>query len=573
MSFRELLDSVARLSPARLLDSILSQDFFVCAQVFEETFLGRFVNEKLGRNLASAQAHCRWCARLYEEIRLQDECRGMDESSLAGLDVRYILDNTSYLGLNILRFRLSRSDQHMSVPVCVVKFVMVRIPEDQHGDSSAFAHTIPRETSSSSCRKLASRWIDDCMQNHSKCGADKIQWLPSRLVDVGLDNGEVKLVETHKLSKNSYSPYFALSHRWGTASDQPFRLLSGNRLALMEHIPIDQLTASLQDAIQYTRDMKVSYIWIDSMCIIQDSKDDWSAEAALMDRVYAQSLCTIAASYASSIEGSSNKRLFYTRDENDRIFRPPVCKTLAVGDHEETYQLSPKSSLILDNDGNFPLYKRAWVFQEQMLSPRTIHFGKQLLWECKEQRASETFPSGIPVVPENGNDDTTRLLPERGANLVVDPKDWKSRLRESQYIFWRSTLEQYLSCSLTYQSDKLVAFGAIAREYQEQLDYVYLAGLWKNQLPFCLIWAFEKGSSFPTRPKVYRCGVSEVRPTTSYLDIEVHAYDLDNTKFERVGLVTFRSNKSTFAKEHEAMSNFVLADDPLSGVLDTITIV
>ncbi|KAJ8058875.1 hypothetical protein OCU04_011859 [Sclerotinia nivalis] len=139
-------------------------------------------------------------------------------------------------------FELHRVDE---IPLCQIEFVMVGIPEPHDIDSSTSGYTFPQETSSPSCRILASGWIDNCMQKHSKCSADKIQWLPTHLVDVELDNSIIKLVETQKLSKNSYPPYFALSHRWGASSDQSILLLSGNRLALMEHIPIDKLTASL----------------------------------------------------------------------------------------------------------------------------------------------------------------------------------------------------------------------------------------------------------------------------------------------------------------------------------------
>ncbi|KAJ8058874.1 hypothetical protein OCU04_011858 [Sclerotinia nivalis] len=80
-----------------------------------------------------------------------------------------------------------------------------------------------------------------------------------------------------------------------------------------------------------------------------------------MDKVYTQLLCVIAASYASSVEGSPNKRLFYTRTGNDKIFGPPVRKLAVVEDQQEFYHLSPKSNLIVDTHSHFPLYRRAWV--------------------------------------------------------------------------------------------------------------------------------------------------------------------------------------------------------------------
>ncbi|KAJ8058873.1 hypothetical protein OCU04_011857 [Sclerotinia nivalis] len=147
-----------------------------------------------------------------------------------------------------------------------------------------------------------------------------------------------------------------------------------------------------------------------------------------------------------------------------------------------------------------------------MLSPRTIYFDKQLLWECREDRASETFPTGIPFIFDSGGwlgRETYRLREKD-----FESKDWKSGLQVFEHKFWHDTLRRYLSCSLTYPSDRLVAIGAIAREYQKQLNDVYLAGLWRSQLPECLLWAFNKGPSFPTRAKPYRC------PTWSWASLD-----------------------------------------------------
>lgn len=319
---------------------------------------------------------------------------------------------------------------------------------------------------------------------------DKISWLPTRLVDVGLHGGIIRLVETQQISEDRYSPYFTLSHRWGATSDQSRRLLSSNKSAWMKSIPTDQMPALFQDAIQFTRDMNISYIWIDSLCIIQDSPEDWSIEAALMGRVYAQSLCNIAASIASAKDGLDDG-LFYTRTVEDIASSAMVRKFLVRKDHQGIYEISISDNSYIDRYESL-LYRRAWVLQEQLLSPRTIHFSKQLVWECREERASETYPVGGSLIIYNTH----------SRNLS---KDWRSGLQDLGSNFWEEVMGEYIGCTLTYSSDRLVAIGAIAREFQTELNDVYLAGLWKKDLPFNLLWSVNNSYSHPTRSSTYRC--------------------------------------------------------------------
>ncbi|KAF7939180.1 uncharacterized protein EAE97_007261 [Botrytis byssoidea] len=368
-------------------------------------------------------------------------------------------------------------------------------------DVKASRHNMSEKTSSASGRTLASQWISNCMQNHKKCRIDKSSWLPTRLVNVGLDGGGTRLMETKELSKNQYAPYFALSHRWAATPDHSSRLSSTNKLAWMKSIPIDQMPATFQDAIQYTKEMKISYIWIDSLCIMQDSPEDWRTEAALMYKVYAQSLCNIAASYASN-ESSLNTGLFYTRTPDDIFAMSVMYKFSTDKEYQGLYGISLKSNHIID-DSEYAIYGRAWVLQERLLSPRKIHFSKQLIWECREKRASESFPMGLSLISRNGY---------RDADFS---KDWKSSLQEDGYNFWEDTLYRYLKSSLTYLSDQLVALGAIAREYGKELDDVYFAGLWKKELPLNLLWKIHRSSQFCSRPNTYRC------PTWSWASLDL----------------------------------------------------
>ena len=89
-----------------------------------------------------------------------------------------------------------------------------------------------------------------------------------------------------------------LIHRWGT--DEPIMLTEASLSDMSKRIDIANLSQTYRDAIAITRSLGVRYLWIDSLCIIQDSKVDWQTEAARMGDIYKFSVCTIAASWASS---------------------------------------------------------------------------------------------------------------------------------------------------------------------------------------------------------------------------------------------------------------------------------
>jgi len=124
------------------------------------------------------------------------------------------------------------------------------------------------------------------------------------------------------------------------------------------------------------------------------------------------------------------------------------------------------------------LNRRGWVFQERLLSPRTIHFSNQLFWECRELEAAESYPMGLPeklglVMDEEYEVDWRFCFElthkERLFNLKVDPG--------SRYSVWQDIVESFTSCELTYERDKLVALSGLVSELQSTMDDEYLAGL------------------------------------------------------------------------------------------------
>lgn len=171
-------------------------------------------------------------------------------------------------------------------------------------------HLQTKNTGSKECLALASLWLDRCIKYHVNCDRPRsgINWKPSRLVYVGTQEGDsLRLCEGTTITAGVR--YTTLSHRWGDTLQRK-TLTQHNITAWKRAIPDDELTQTFRDAVKVTQSLGVQYIWIDSLCIIQDSKADWLHEAYTMSNVYKYSYCTIAATAATD----DNSGCFRDRD-------------------------------------------------------------------------------------------------------------------------------------------------------------------------------------------------------------------------------------------------------------------
>lgn len=188
---------------------------------------------------------------------------------------------------------------------------------DNLSEIKQYSNGIPREPSTGSVTSLntALYWFRNCTQNHQRCSSQALQpnvWYPTRLIDLGDDDGSnvVRLVLTQETNLPFGAKYTTLSHVWGNLD---FIKLTKNSLpAFREALSLNQLPKTFTDAIKVTRFLKIRYLWIDSLCIIQegDALEDWSREASLMGKVYNNSACNISALAATD----GTKGLFFERD-------------------------------------------------------------------------------------------------------------------------------------------------------------------------------------------------------------------------------------------------------------------
>ncbi|KAH6652029.1 hypothetical protein BKA67DRAFT_344507 [Truncatella angustata] len=127
-------------------------------------------------------------------------------------------------------------------------------------------------TSSDSCLSLTRKWLDDCIQKDRSCASTGSGFLPTRLLDVGHSTSSrtIRLAMSHVLPTDA--PYLTLSYCWGRG--KPLVLTGTSLLNFLEEIDTTSLPKTIADGVDITQRLSHRYLWVDSLCIIQDSKDD-----------------------------------------------------------------------------------------------------------------------------------------------------------------------------------------------------------------------------------------------------------------------------------------------------------
>ena len=361
-------------------------------------------------------------------------------------------------------------------------------------------------TASEPCWELAEHWISSCRTNHMSCRKflSASPYHPTRLIEIAplASTSDDKLHLRIAGEHSPEVPYMTLSHCWGKSKFLKLTKTTSQRLR-DGFSEADTLSKTFQDAITMCREFGVKYLWIDSLCIFQDSPEDWRCEAAQMGQVYENSFCNIAATGASSDE----EGCFKGRDVS--LLQRCIIKSEWDNQVNRTWEIVDRDYWYARID-KAPLNQRGWVMQERWLSPRVLHYGRdQILWECNELDACETYPGGLPKSlrdPRSG----FKLDPEflerlqywkEDYNIAADPDS-------SHRSTWSAIVSRYSVTSLTKGEDKLVAISGIAKRMQSLLDDEYLAGLWRKDLPCQLLWWVNDHNPAyplpPTRPRLYR---------------------------------------------------------------------
>ncbi|KAF8867380.1 HET-domain-containing protein [Acephala macrosclerotiorum] len=342
-------------------------------------------------------------------------------------------------------------------------------------------------------------WLQDCL-THNECNAINRRgfFLPSRLVCIDNESPPgLRLVLKETVEPSAQ--YITLSHCWGPL-DQPYKLLKQNCVEMQRNINYHELPKTFQHAVLVTQSLDTSYLWIDSLCIIQDCPTDWRDESSMMGDVYSHGRCNICATSASE----SSQGLFLGRD---RPTAPEVRVSLHQGQvaAAATWVAIPPRSWA-KNVGGSQLLSRAWVVQERVLSRCNLHFtSTQLFWECSKGTSCEYIIGAF--LPRDD------LLFQREKEVLSMPcPDTSGKMGSiTDYDLqkkWLDITGFYSKQALTKNTDRLVALSGIASRFSEvrgfQLSKLgmtnhsrYLAGLWDFNVVTQLLWCAMRVSGNP----------------------------------------------------------------------------
>ncbi|KAK0611206.1 heterokaryon incompatibility protein-domain-containing protein [Immersiella caudata] len=353
--------------------------------------------------------------------------------------------------------------------------------------------------------------LKKCEETHTKvhCNKKFRPRLPTRILDVGTGpwhpQQDIKLYVTKKETQR----YMCLSHCWGTV--KTIKTTTANFSEFQKRIRWDNLPLTFQDAVHFTRRLGFRYLWIDSLCIVQDDINDWKRESVKMAEVYQGAALTIAAAVAKGDD--------YGLHSSAANAFPPIHTLEWPGVHGGQIHFSEyafngkdkhidsvfhKDSRVQSDE--FPLLSRGWVVQERLLSRRFLLFtSHELIWECGQESTCECESDrkiirSQPMTSEHfPKDEFWRQfalpLMEQGTG-DFGCGTWQGRT-------WRQLVTYFVRRNLTMPTDRLAAISGMAKEFHARRKCRYIAGLWEDTFVYDLAWGSEgpledrKGRVFP----------------------------------------------------------------------------
>ena len=386
--------------------------------------------------------------------------------------------------------------------------------------------------------------LEQCALIHAAC-EQKNRISPTRLLDVEhLEKDIIRLVEPES---HATAHYVALSYCWGTA--EVFKTVKSNLSLVKSGVQASTLPKSIQDAALLSHTLGFRYLWVDALCIIQDSAKDWDIESAKMGSVYENAYVTLVASLASSAGDGFLSNFLPSRQRDTFSLeisadgktneQPTLVKAIVAT------KTSESDTDISDN----PLDTRAWCFQESVLSTRAILITKEeIRWSCRSEKTCEC---------------KSDFHPQQHWPSINDIKT-----AADAFAFWKEMVHRYSSRRLTYNKDKLIALSGIAQVVSQFTCAKYIAGIWSENLVAELAWrrihsSMENASSrvewgfmaeyqAPSFSWASIQGVVDSLPRTHVQDIHSwnQTFSLIDMHVSQIGLNPFGAVSGGYIKVH-----------------------
>ncbi|KAJ5632960.1 hypothetical protein N7490_009299 [Penicillium lividum] len=350
-------------------------------------------------------------------------------------------------------------------------------------------------------------WIDLCVKDHELCrdnhGSDRaFQDLIKQSYFGVIDVADMQLKSLPCKEGGLPEPYVALSYVWGGQKAQDDPVYTTSRRTVMTHIlhggletAWEKLPRTIQDAFLIVSRLGYRYLWIDSLCIVQDSKSSWQLNASAMHLVYGNAEFTICA--ADGEDSSVGLRA-----------AKPVLRTMRPVESAREAMASVSDPEILDEFDSQPMNaecgpgirlmvsrpleavvsdsvwsKRAWTFQERILSRRCLIFAEgRVYWQCR----------AIGISQDIYTDGSSKGL---SLDPITSPLRTLQELQSRPLWSYMSYVSMYTGRLLTKERDALAAFRGVSWLLERYMDTTFLFGLPASHFDLALLWGLSEASS------------------------------------------------------------------------------
>ncbi|KAH8204060.1 hypothetical protein TruAng_001742 [Truncatella angustata] len=410
----------------------------------------------------------------------------------------------------------------MAVNEC---FCVYQIKEDM---SSPILKMIENDPKSAVSTKAVSNWLQNCLENHDSCNRfPESQNKPKRLIYVGDESRDPFLVDAENINKRI--KWLSLSYCWG---GEPLVKLTKNTMNMLRSgVPLAEFDHTIRDAIIVTRALGIPYIWIDSLCIIQDSGGaDWNEQASKMNEIYGESTVTLVAASSDTVQKGFLKE------------RPSRYVPISSFNISKTEGTDTDSSLKVyvssewdktEDSADGPWSSRGWTMQEGLLPNRLLYYtSSQAIWKCcKEER----FERGVVESIEDIMTLSHRFADDMGVasewlweleifTKFKNFKDYLTRypsksllLEPDVFRLWYDLIENYSPREFKDIGDRLVALSGLAKVFGDTIGCdEYVVGLWKPDLIRGLMWNIDGARLVPRSSSIRMRTVNSAIPSWSW---------------------------------------------------------
>ncbi|CAH0048672.1 unnamed protein product [Clonostachys solani] len=357
------------------------------------------------------------------------------------------------------------------------------------------------------CILIIKYWLGECWNHHSICQSEPEGWvpeLPRRLIYLGelstTSVEEIKIIDTED---HANFQYIAVSYRWPMCLSPNQQLNEDTRDAFYSGYPVSRLHPLYADTFKVAAMLGIKYVWIDALCILQGTDQDWCAEASKVASVYGNSIFTLA--YGDGPDKPDLEpgcRSYHGSCRLEEAVRA-ASRPFLQGKLTEYDRRSPEALYHwLEANGNFPtrpegeIDRRGWAFQERLLSRRILSVTKDgFFWDCCSLNAADCRPLGL----RGDFSPKFRDLEERRLKtpLLTGNASREVALDSDMYFLWRRIIEKYSHRNFTYDRDRLVALEGVVQRFQTVIKEPCFLGMWQGDVLRSLVWFCDTDPDSP----------------------------------------------------------------------------